>query len=236
MALTQHAPTGTRVLVVDDEDSICDLVSATLRFIGYDVTTAASATEALCSLRTAPPDLVVLDVNLPDIDGFELCARIRRDRATPVVFLTARDGDADLRAGFSSGGDDYLRKPFSVDELALRVGAVLRRSGVGGPTSNDPRLVVADLVLDADAHRVWRAGREIELTRQEFQLLRYLMINAGRVVSKYQILDRVWPDDFEGTTNIVETYVSYLRRKVDADGPRLLHTTRGINYCLRGPE
>ena len=222
-----------RVLVVDDEESITDLVASALRFAGYSVSTAFNGIEALSATRSESPDIVVLDVNLPDLDGFDVCRRMRRDGdLTPVIFLTARDDPDDLRSGFHHGGDDYLTKPFSLEELGLRIEAVLRRSRSG---SDEPRrrISVADIVLDEDAHQVWRGEVEVELSPTEFRLLRYLLLNRDRVLSKSQIVDYVWEYDFDGNYNIVETYVSYLRKKMnDADG-KLIQTVRGVGYVIR---
>lgn len=234
--MTQPPSTdATRILVVDDEDSLVDLVASALRFAGYQVTTAQSGLDALGSVKSDPPHLVVLDVNLPDIDGFDVCRRLRRNgHQTPVIFLTARDDLDDLRTGFRQGGDDYLTKPFSLEELALRIEAVLRR--VRGGTSDVRRLVCGDLVLDEDAHQVWVDERQVHLSATEFRLLHYLMLNRNRVLSKGQILDYVWEYDFGGNSGIVETYVSYLRKKLgDAEAARI-QTVRGVGYVLRGPQ
>ena len=226
------AATPRRLLVVDDEPNIRELLSASLRFAGFEVDVASSGREALDAARDCQPDLVVLDVMLPDMDGFEVLRRLRgAHRLLPVVFLTARDDTADRVAGLTLGGDDYVTKPFSLEEVVARIRAVLRRTD--GPSSEDGRLVVADLEMDPDAHQVRRAGRLISLSPTEFNLLRFLMVNTGRVMSKAQILDHVWEYDFAGESSIVESYVSYLRRKIDADGPALLHTVRGVGYVLR---
>jgi two-component system OmpR family response regulator len=229
MAMTDP---GTRLLVVDDEESLLEMLASALRFGGYDVATAAEGFDALREVRKEEPDLIVLDVNLPDIDGFEVCRRLRRDGiATPVIFLTARDDIEDLRTGFRHGGDDYLTKPFSLDELGLRIEAVLRRTA--GDRDATKRISVGPLTLDEDAHRVWFDDEDVALSPTEFRLLHYLMANRDRVVSKRQILDYVWEYDFDGNANVVETYVSYLRTKLDhADRP-LIHTVRGVGYCLR---
>jgi two-component system OmpR family response regulator len=224
---------SARILVVDDEPAITDLLSTALRYMGYQVTTAASGHAALDAAATAAPDLVVLDVMLPDIDGFEVCRRLRAARDfVPVIFLSARDSEDDRVTGFIRGGDDYVTKPFSLEELTLRIGALLRRvrSGNGDRAA---RLRYRDLEMDEDRHQVWRAGVEVELSPTEFRLLRYFLLNPDRVLSKQQILDHVWQYDFNGEDNIVETYVSYLRRKVDAVEPRLLRTVRGFGYVLR---
>ncbi|HEY8216337.1 MAG TPA: response regulator transcription factor, partial [Acidimicrobiia bacterium] len=201
---------------------------------GYDVHLARSGFEALRSAADSDPALILLDVNLPDLDGFEVCQRLRRDGAdVPVIFLTARDDPADLRSGFTRGGDDYVTKPFSLEELNCRIQAVLRRTR---QTAGDGALVCADLRMDVDAHRVTRANEEIELSPTEFRLLRYLLLNRGRVLSKAQILDHVWQYDFDGDGSVIETYISYLRKKIDRVEPRLIRTVRGFGYSIREPE
>ena len=223
-------PTGAHVLVVDDEPAITDLLATALRYMGYQVTTAASGHAALEAAATASPDLVVLDVMLPDLDGFEVCRRLREQRDfVPVIFLSARDTEDDRVTGFVRGGDDYVTKPFSLEELTLRIGALLRR--VKG-TNGDDRLRYRDLEMDEDRHQVWRASREVVLSPTEFRLLRYFLLNPERVLSKQQILDHVWQYDFNGEDNVVETYVSYLRRKLDAAGPPLIKTVRQAGYML----
>jgi two-component system OmpR family response regulator len=221
------------LLVVDDEDSLLDLLSSALRFAGYEVSTERSGLDGLRAVKKLAPDLVVLDVNLPDMDGFEVCRRLRRDGdQVPVIFLTARDDREDLRTGFKQGGDDYLLKPFSLEELGLRIEAVLRR--VGGAEREGRRLRAGELMLDEDAHEVLASGREVSLSATEFRLLRYLLMNRDRVMSKGQILDYVWEYDFGGNSGIVETYVSYLRRKLgDAAS---IQTVRGVGYVLRTSE
>jgi two-component system OmpR family response regulator len=221
-----------RLLVVDDEDSLVDLVATALRFAGYQVTTEQNGFDALRSIKNASPDLVVLDVNMPDLDGFEVCRRIRRDgHKMPVIFLTARDDLSDLRTGFRQGGDDYLTKPFSLEELSLRIEALLRRSR-GGVT--EPRRVVSgDLIIDEDAHQVWDGETQIQLSPTEYRLLRYLMLNHDRVLSKDQILDYVWEYDFDGNAAIVETYVGYLRKKLSDANSSRIETIRGFGYVLR---
>lgn len=226
----------TRILVVDDEDSLVDLLSSALRFAGYDVSAEQSGFDALRAIKADTPDLVVLDVNLPDVDGFEVCRRIRRDGLdVPVIFLTARDEPDDLRTGFRHGGDDYLTKPFSIEELGLRIEAVLRRSR-GASGAEQHRIAVGELLLDEDAHQVFFGDHEIDLSPTEFRLLHYLMLNAGRVLSKGQILDYVWEYDFDGDGGIVETYVSYLHKKLGKDGAALIKTVRGVGYVLRVPQ
>lgn len=224
-----------RVLVVDDEESLVDMVASALRFGGYSVETACSGTEALSAVRSALFDVVVLDVNLGDMDGFEVCRLMRRDgHDVPVIFLTARDHPDDLRAGFRQGGDDYLTKPFSLEELGLRIEALVRRSR--GPQAASAVLRAGALVLDEEGHRVMRDGVDVELSPTEFRLLRYLLLNTGRVVSKMQILDYVWEYDFEGDARVVETYISYLRRKLGSEAGGLIKTVRGVGYVVRPPD
>ncbi|MCZ7527193.1 MAG: response regulator transcription factor [Acidimicrobiia bacterium] len=224
-----------RLLVVDDEEPLVELLRDALRFAGFDVRTARGGLEALQVAADQHPDLLVLDVNLPDLDGFEVCRRLRRDGDdVPVVFLTARDDPDDLRVGFTRGGDDYVTKPFSLEELNLRIQAVLRRTLGRGAVTGE-QLACADLVMDVDARRVLRGGQEVSLSPTEFRLLRYLLVNRGRVLSKSQILDHVWQYDFDGDGSIVETYISYLRKKVDHVEPRLVQTVRGFGYTIRVP-
>jgi two-component system OmpR family response regulator len=233
--MTPDQTTGKRILIVDDEEPIRELLTTALRFTGYQVESAASGLEALRAVTANAPDLIVLDVNLPDLDGFEVCRKIRSGGdLTPVIFLTARDDASDLRAGFSRGGDDYLTKPFSLEELLLRIGAVLRRTSA--PQVEQSRLQVGDVVLDEDSFRVWRGTEEINLSPTEFRLLRYLMLNRERVVSKTQIIDHVWDYDFAGDPASVETYVSYLRRKLHDRDAQLIRTVRGFGYSIRVPE
>jgi two-component system OmpR family response regulator len=222
-----------RILVVDDEPAITELVGMALRYEGFDVAAAPTGREALSRAAEFRPDLVVLDVMLPDLTGLEVCRRLRQTGQLPVVFLTARDATEDKIGGLTVGGDDYVTKPFSVDELVARIRAVLRRTRGSGPPS---RLEFADLVLDEDAHAASRDGHPLELTPTEFKLLRFLLLNAGRVLSKAQILDHVWRYDFGGNENIVEAYISYLRKKVDRFDPVLIHTVRGVGYSLRLPR
>jgi two-component system OmpR family response regulator len=221
-----------RILVVDDEESLRDLVGSALRFAGYEVASVANGFDALRHLKGTSVDLVVLDVNLPDIDGFDVCRRMRRDGdATPVMFLTARSDLDDLRTGFGHGGDDYLTKPFSLEELGLRIEAVLRRSR--RDETLERRLSRGGLVLDEQAHQVFVEGDEVELSPTEFRLLRFLLMNQGRVLSKRQIVDHVWEYDFDGNDTIVETYVSYLRRKIGDTGASMIATVRGVGYVIR---
>jgi two-component system, OmpR family, response regulator len=224
-----------RVLVVDDEQSITELLSTALRYMGYHVSTAGTGVAALQAAATDSPDLVVLDVMLPDIDGFEVCRRLRADGDfVPVIFLSARETEDDRVEGFVRGGDDYVTKPFSLEELTLRIGALLRRTRSADRPSN--RLRYRDLEMDEDRHQVWRAGDELRLSPTEFRLLRYLLLNSERVLSKQQILDHVWNYDFNGDDNVVETYISYLRRKVDRGREPLLQTVRGFGYALRADD
>jgi two-component system OmpR family response regulator len=222
-----------RILVVDDEPYITDLLGAALRFEGFTVEVASTGTEAIAMAQRGRHDLVLLDVMLPDVTGTEVCRRLRAEGIrTPVLFLTARDATEDKVAGLTVGGDDYVAKPFSLDELVARIHAVLRRTA-GLVAMDGGRLVFADLEMDDDTHEVWRQGVLIDLTATEFNLLRYLLENARRVLSKSEIVDNVWSYDFDGDPNIVETYISYLRKKVDGVGPPLIHTIRGVGYSLR---
>jgi two-component system OmpR family response regulator len=230
----EGAQARPRLLVVEDDPNIVELLSASLRFAGFEVAAATNGAEAIASAREAHPDLVVLDVMLPDLDGFEVIRRMRDGGVrTPVVFLTARDATDDKIRGLTLGGDDYVTKPFSLEELTARIRAVLRRSS--GELDNRSTLSFADLELDEESHEVRRAGMLVSLSPTEFKLLRYLLLNAGRVLSKAQILDHVWQYDFRGDDSIVESYISYLRRKVDTVDPRLIHTLRGVGYVLRLP-
>ncbi|MGO8884472.1 MAG: response regulator transcription factor [Streptosporangiaceae bacterium] len=228
------AQRGARLLVVDDEPVILELLAGALRFAGFDVLIAATGAEALRAAAVGQPDLILLDVMMPGCDGFEVIRRIHDSGPRiPVIFLTARDTPRDRVAGLSLGGDDYITKPFSLDEVLARISAVLRRStGEAEPAS---RLAIADLELDQDSHQVRRAGTEVTLAPREFKLLRYLMTNAGRVLSREQILDHVWDYNFTGDSNIIESYISTLRRKVDTAEPHLIHTIRSIGYVLRIP-
>jgi two-component system OmpR family response regulator len=228
------SPTANCVLVVDDEPNITDLVATALRYEGFEVVTALSGRAALGEVAANRPDLLILDVMLPDLDGFEVARRLRQDgRRVPILFLTAKDATEDKVRGLTLGGDDYVTKPFSLEELIARVRAVLRRAAEGSSASS--RLVFADLELDEETHEVFRGKTPIDLTPTEFKLLRYLLLNPRRVLSKAQILDYVWEYDFGGDANVVETYVSYLRKKIDTLGPPLIHTLRGVGYSLRVP-
>jgi two-component system, OmpR family, response regulator len=220
--------------VVDDEPYITDVLAAALRFEGFDIEVASTGAQALSMALPGGFDIIVLDVMLPDLEGIEVCHRLRAaGTGTPVLFLTARDTSGDKLAGLAVG-DDYVTKPFSIDELVARIRAVLRRTMPDG-SSADGRLRFADLVMDDETHEVWRADELIDLTATEFNLLRYLLINARRVVSKSEILSAVWDYDFEGDANIVETYISYLRKKIDRFEPPLVHTIRRVGYSLREP-
>lgn len=226
-----------RLLVVDDEPNIRELLSASLRYAGFEVEIAADGREALALAESFRPDLLVLDVMMPGLDGFGVVRRMRQaGRHTPVLFLTARDAAEDKVSGLTLGGDDYVTKPFSLDEVVARIRAVLRRTGGRQSAAEAPRLSFADIELDEESHEVIKAGQVISLSPTEFKLLRYLMANAGRVLSKAQILDHVWNYDFNGDANVVESYISYLRRKIDTTEPRLLHTIRGVGYTLRLPR
>ena len=229
-------PSGDRggLLVVDDEPFLRDAVAASLRFLGFEVTTAETAADALRLARDHPFDLVVLDVMLPDGDGFDLVRRLRRDgREVPVIFLTARDTQADKVTGLTIGGDDYMTKPFGLEELAARIRTVLRRTR---PSATGTVLTFADVELDQLTYEVRRGGHLIELSPTEFRLLRYLMLNPGRVLTRTQLLDHVWDYDFRGSTNVVSTYIAYLRRKLARYGPDVIHTQRAIGYSLRLPR
>ncbi|MGH9292089.1 MAG: response regulator transcription factor [Acidimicrobiales bacterium] len=223
-----------RVLVVDDEESITELVAMALRYEGFEVATAAAGYEALSRLEEFRPDLMVLDVMLPDVDGFAIAERVRRERRdVPVLFLTARDATEDKVRGLTIGGDDYVTKPFSVAELVARVQAILRRAG---KAEDRHVLTLADLEMDDDAHEVRRSGELVELTATEYRLLRYLLVNARRVLTRSQLLDHVWSYDFGGDAGVLETYVSYLRKKIDHVEPHLINTVRGVGYVLRTPR
>jgi len=225
-----------RILVVDDESSISELIATSLRFVGFDVRTAATGSQALQVAEEFKPHALILDVMLPDQNGFEVCRQLRQDgHSVGVLFLTAKDTVEDKITGLTIGGDDYVTKPFSLEELVARLRALLRRIGVTQVEADDEKIRFADLELDEATHEVRRAGNLIDLSPTEFLLLRYLMINADRVVSKSQILDHVWQYDFRGDAGIVETYVSYLRKKIDIYEPALIHTVRGVGYRMRMP-
>lgn len=228
--------TTQRILVVDDENSISELIATSLKFVGFDVRTAASGAQALQIAQEFKPHALILDVMLPDQNGFEVCRQLRNEgHDVGVLFLTAKDSTEDKIAGLTIGGDDYVTKPFSLEELVARLRALLRRTGATEVIADEEKIRFADLELDEATHEVRRAANLIDLSPTEFLLLRYLMINADRVVSKSQILDHVWQYDFRGDMGIVETYVSYLRKKIDVYEPALIHTVRGVGYRLRLP-
>jgi two-component system OmpR family response regulator len=233
--LTEMSADPNRVLVVDDEPNIVDVITMALRFQGFAVESAHSGADALASVASFKPHLIVLDVMLPDMEGFEVARRLGAERAgVPIIFLTARDATEDKVRGLTTGGDDYVTKPFSLEELVARIRTVLRRTGQAEPESS--RLVFEDLELDDDTHEVSRAGEPIDLTATEYRLLRYFMLNPRRVLSRPQLLDHVWDYDFGGDARVLETYVSYLRKKLDINGPPLIHTVRGVGYTLRPPR
>jgi two-component system OmpR family response regulator len=229
---TNHAH---RVLVVDDEPNIADVISMALRYQGFDVETAGDGRGALKAVSGFRPHLIVLDVMLPDMDGFEVARRLGAQRTNvPIIFLTARDATEDKVRGLTLGGDDYVTKPFSLEELVARIRSILRRAGLSEPDSG--RLVFEDLELDEETREVSRAGHPIDLSATEYRLLHYLMLNPRRVLTRSQILDHVWDYDFGGDARVLETYVSYLRRKLNPHGPQLIHTVRGVGYALRAPR
>ncbi|MGI8768424.1 MAG: response regulator transcription factor [Propionibacteriaceae bacterium] len=232
-SLTRPDGTPIRILAVDDEPSLTELLAMAMRYEGWQVNTAASGLDAVRAARETRPDAIVLDMMLPDFDGMEVMRRIRtEDPDVPVIFLTAKDAVEDRISGLTAGGDDYVTKPFSLEEVIARLRGLLRRSGAT-TTRSESALVVGDLSLDEDSHEVTRAGEPIQLTATEFELLRYLMRNPRRVLSKAQILDRVWNYDFGGQANVVELYISYLRKKIDAGREPMIHTMRGAGYVLR---
>jgi two-component system OmpR family response regulator len=227
-------PAQSRILVVDDEPSIVDALATALRYEGFEVLESLTGRGALQAVEAFRPDLIVLDVMLPDLDGMEVTRRLRQDGVkAPILFVTARDATEDKVTGLTIGGDDYVTKPFSLAEVIARVHAILRRAGIGGSTPSVLRF--ADLVLDEETHEVWRDGTPVHLTATEFNLLRYLMQNPRRVLSKAQIIDHVWDVDFDGDDNVVETFISYLRKKLDRLGPPLIQTIRLVGYSLRQP-
>ena len=224
-----------RVLVVDDETSINELLATALRYEGFDVTIADSGTSALAAVAEQRPNLIVLDVMLPDFDGFEVARRLRRDgQDVPVLFLTARDTTEDKVRGLTIGGDDYVTKPFSLAELVARINVILRRTY--GDDGSAARISYADLTLDEETREVWRGDTAIDLTATEYRLLHYLMINARKVLTRGQLLDHVWDYVFGGDARVLETYISYLRKKIDTGGPQLIQTQRGVGYSLRLPR
>ena len=232
-ALTRPDGTAIRVLTVDDETSLTELLSMALRYEGWEVSTAGSGLAAVKAAREVRPDAIVLDMMRPDFDGLEVMRRVRAEQPdVPVIFLTAKDALDDRIGGLTAGGDDYVTKPFSLEELVARLRALLRRSGAT-TLRNESQLVVGDLILDEDSHEVTRGAEVINLTATEFELLRYLMRNPRRVLSKAQILDRVWNYDFGGQANVVELYISYLRKKIDVNRSPMIHTMRGAGYVLK---
>jgi two-component system, OmpR family, response regulator len=233
--MTESATETHRILVVDDEPNIADVVSMALRFQGFEVETAGTGGDAIAAVTAFRPHLIVLDIMLPDMEGFDVAQRLGAQRArVPIIFLTARDATDDKIRGLTLGGDDYVTKPFSLEELVARIRAILRRSGLAEPESS--RLTFEDLELDEDAHEVTRNGQHVELTATEYRLLRYLMLNPRRVLTRSQLLEHVWEYDFGGDARVLETYVSYLRKKLDKHGPPLIHTVRGVGYALRQPR
>jgi two-component system OmpR family response regulator len=221
-----------RILVVDDEPNIVDVITMALRYQGFEVATAGTGNEALSQVKAFRPQLIVLDVMLPDMQGFDVAERLGAQRAgVPIIFLTARDSTEDKVRGLTTGGDDYVTKPFSLEELVARIRTVLRRTGAAEPES--ARLTFEDLELDEDTMEVRRAGEVIDLTATEYRLLRYLMLNPRRVMTRAQLLDHVWDYDFGGDGRVLETYISYLRKKIDSEGPALIQTVRGVGYALR---
>ncbi|QLY31555.1 response regulator transcription factor [Nocardia huaxiensis] len=226
-----------RVLVVDDEPMIVELLTVSLRYQGFEVASAASGTEGLDKAKTFKPDALIVDVMMPGMDGFGLLRRLRADGIdAPVLFLTARDEVEDKVTGLTLGADDYVTKPFSLEEVVARLRVILRRAGRTAPEEKSSRLKFADIELDDDTHEVWKAGEPVALSPTEFTLLRYFLVNVGTVLSKPRILDHVWRYDFGGEVGVVETYVSYLRKKVDTGPDRLIHTLRGVGYVMREPN
>lgn len=226
-----------RVLVVDDEESITQLIAMALRYEGWDVETAATGEEAIEKIRTTSPDVAVFDIMLPDVDGMQLLSQLRgAGEMLPVLFLTALDSVEDRVSGLTVGGDDYVTKPFSIEELIARLRGLVRRSQMTSASQPDPVLRVGDLTLNEDSYEVERAGESLAVTNTEFELLRYLMRNPNRVLSKAQILDRVWAYDFSGKSTVVELYISYLRKKIDTGRPTMLHTVRGAGYMLKAAK
>jgi two-component system OmpR family response regulator len=226
---------GHRVLVVDDEPNIVDVIQMALRYQGFEVESAGNGADAIAAVSSFKPELIVLDIMLPDMEGFDVAKRIGGQQArVPIIYLTARDATEDKIRGLTLGGDDYMTKPFSLEELVARIRSILRRTGVAQADSS--RLVFEDLELDDDAYEVTRAGHPIDLTATEYRLLRYLMLNPRRVLTRAQLLEHVWDYDFGGDARVLETYVSYLRKKLDVHGPPLIHTVRGVGYALRQPR
>jgi len=235
--LTRFDGTPIRAVVVDDEQSLTELLSMTLRYEGWDVRVASNGQTALSSIREFRPDVIVLDIMLPDIDGINVLTRLRADGIeTPILFLTAKDSLDDRIAGLTIGGDDYVTKPFSLEEVVARLRGLIRRTSLLAGEGEESFLTVGDLTLDEESYEVQRGGVPIELTATEFKLLRLLMRNQRRVLSKEQILDRVWSYDFDGKSSVVEIYISYLRKKIDSLGPAMIHTVRGVGYTLKVPS
>jgi two-component system, OmpR family, response regulator len=229
------SPEAHRVLVVDDEPNIVDVICMALRFQGFAVATAGTGSDALAAVAAFRPHLMILDIMLPDMEGFEVAQRLGAQRAdVPIIFLTARDATEDKIRGLTMGGDDYVTKPFSLEELVARIRTILRRTGAAEPTSG--HLAFDDVELDEDTREVTRGGRPIELTATEYRLLRYFLLNPRRVLTRAQLLDHVWEYDFGGDARVLETYVSYLRKKLDVSGRPLIHTVRGVGYALRLPR
>ena len=229
------SPATHRVLVVDDEENLAEVISMALRFQGFAVETAATGREALAAVSRFKPHLMVLDVMLPDMEGFAVAERLGAQRAgVPIIFLTARDATEDKVRGLSGGGDDYMTKPFSLEELVARIRTILRRTGQA--TAESSHLIFEDLELDEESREVTRGGALIELTATEYRLLRYLMLNPRRVLTRGQLLDHVWDYDFGGDGRVLETYISYLRKKLDTHGPSLIKTARGVGYALQAPR
>ena len=224
-----------RILVVDDEPNIVDVISMALRFQDFEVGSAGNGADAIAAVASFRPHLIVLDVMLPDMEGFDVAKRIGAQQArVPIIYLTARDATEDKIRGLSLGGDDYVTKPFSLEELVARIRSILRRTGAAEASTS--KLTFDDVEMDDDAHEVIRAGEPIDLTATEYRLLRYLMLNPRRVLTRPQLLEHVWDYDFGGDARVLETYVSYLRKKLDAHGPPLIHTVRGVGYALRQPR
>ena len=235
--ITRADGSAIRAVVVDDEDSLTELLSMALRYEGWDVRIAADGHKALAVIREFRPDVIVLDVMLPDIDGMQVLSRLRADGIhIPVLFLTAKDSLDDRIAGLTIGGDDYVTKPFSLEEVVARLRGLIRRASLTAIVGHEPFITIGDLSLDEESYEVRRSDTPIELTATEFELLRYLMRNPRRVLSKAQILDRVWKYDFGGKSSIVELYISYLRKKIDSLGPRMIHTVHGVGYMLKPGE
>jgi two-component system OmpR family response regulator len=235
MEATAAEQSELRILVVDDEPNIVDVVSMALRYQGFAVESASDGAGAIAAVSSFKPHLMVLDIMLPDMEGFDVAKRLGAQRARlPIVFLTARDATEDKVRGLTMGGDDYVTKPFSLEELVARIRTILRRAGMAEPESS--RLAFDDLELDEDTHEVTRAGEPVDLTATEYRLLRYLLLNPRRVLTRGQLLNHVWDYDFGGDARVLETYISYLRKKLDRHGPSLIHTVRGVGYALRAPR